>query len=73
MGKPATARAWSRIRASLVRLFSPHVAVLAEVAGMVSIAGGLWMVYPPVALVVTGAVAILWAQGHRTRASDDAS
>ena len=40
---------------------------------MVSIAGGLWMVYPPVALVVTGAVAILWAQGHRTRASDDAS
>lgn len=38
-----------------------------EVVGLASITGGLWMVYEPAALIVAGAGAILWAQGHRAR------
>lgn len=52
---------------ALLARLHPDPATTAEVAGLASIAGGLWMVYEPAAFVVAGAGAILWAQGHRTR------
>lgn len=56
---------------SLARLLSSRAALLAEIAGLTSIAGGLWMVYEPAALIVAGLGCVLWAQGHRSRASDE--
>lgn len=55
-----------RMRASLDRLLS-HRATYVEIAGLGSIAGGLWMVYEPASLIATGVGLVLWAQGHRTR------
>lgn len=60
----------SRARAKLTALLARRrldPATSAEIAGLVSISGGLWMVYEPAALIVAGAGAILWAQGHRAR------
>ena len=55
-----------RIAVLLARI-RPNPATSAEIAGLASIAGGLWMVYEPAALVAAGIGAILWAQGHRAR------
>ena len=52
---------------SLARLLSSRAAFLAEVAGLASIACGLWMVYEPAALIVAGLGSIAWALGRRLR------
>lgn len=61
---------WRKLRASLGRLWS--VATV-EVVGLASIAGGLWMVFPPSALIVGGIGLVAWAQGYRSRGASDAS
>lgn len=37
--------------------------LLIELAGIMAITAGIWLIYPPAALIVGGAGAVLWAQG----------
>ncbi|MGE3075474.1 MAG: hypothetical protein AB7N24_17295 [Dehalococcoidia bacterium] len=43
---------------------APLVTTLVELTGGVLTFCGLWMVFPPVALVAAGVAALLWALGH---------
>jgi hypothetical protein len=40
--------------ASLGRWLMANIALLVQALGVVNIAGGLWMVYPPAALIMVG-------------------
>lgn len=43
----------------------------AEAGGLLLVAGGLWLIWPPLALIVGGVGCVLWAQGARSEEQDE--
>ena len=52
----------------MLRLLAHSAALLVELAGFALLCGGLWLVWPPLALVAGGIILVVLAQGVRVDA-----